>query len=254
MRIQLVIEGFHLLIPTVAIERNRFSKGVVRFQVQHGDPRFPCVALQFLKETPPKPQPARLWRDPHTFDFPWRVLVQLQRAAAHRLLAQARHKQQSMRKLEFVWMRLNAARWVETGVEAPVEFDEILLDAPAGLLARWVSDGDLHHRGDQQPLNLGHSCRQLHALALAQRLQQRMRKGIGALVQFGSLALTRRVSRTWRTLPSSLLGSTTSKPCPSSERSRRLAYPESSPSRRRSSRTEAPSAPISHSSRASPRG
>src|SRR5579859_7005981 len=44
------------------------------------------------------------------------------------------------------------------------------------------------------------------------------------------------------------------KPCPSSERSRRLTYPESSPSRRRSSRTEAPSAPISHNNRASPGG
>src|SRR2546425_10540900 len=97
-------------------------------------------------------------------------------------------KQQASRGRELVRMRRNAESWIETGVEALAQFGEVLLEAPSGIRARWIGDGDLHHGCDQKPLDLCHRCRELHTLALAQRFQERTGKRIGSVIQLSPLA------------------------------------------------------------------
>src|SRR5437763_12126174 len=97
-------------------------------------------------------------------------------------------EQQASGEREFVRMRRNAESWIKTSVEALAQFGEVLLEAPPGIRARWICDGDLHHGCDQKPLDLCHRCRELHALAVVQRLQERTGKGIGSLIQLSSLA------------------------------------------------------------------
>lgn len=143
--IRLVVEGCYLLVSSVSVQFDSFSEVVVRFQVKDRDSRFPCIALQFLKQTPSQPKTTRSWGDPHALEFRRRVLVKLYSTTAHRLLSQTGNEQQARRGREFVRMRRNTERWIETSLEALVEFGEVLLDAPSGILAGWIGDSDLDH-------------------------------------------------------------------------------------------------------------
>jgi len=77
MGIRLVIEGFYLLVPALSVQLNGFNECAVRFQVKDSDPRFPCIVLQRLEETPSQPKTTRSWSYPHALDLPWSVLVKL---------------------------------------------------------------------------------------------------------------------------------------------------------------------------------
>src|SRR5436190_17584646 len=81
----------------------------------------------------------------------------------------------------------NAQGRIETHLKALTKFSEILLNAPSGILTHWIGNADLNHRCDQKPLDLCHGCHELHALALAQRFQKRLGKGIGSMIQLSSL-------------------------------------------------------------------
>ena len=77
MCIRLVVEGFYLLVSRVPVQLDGFNECAVRFQVKDSDPRFPCVVLQRLEETPPQPKTTRSWSYPHALDLPWSILVKL---------------------------------------------------------------------------------------------------------------------------------------------------------------------------------
>jgi hypothetical protein len=119
------------------------------------------------------------------------MLVKLQRATADRLVSQASHKQHTGGWHKFMRLRGNAAGWIESSIEALGQFLKILLKAPSGGRVRWIGQSNLHHGRDQQPLDLCHSCRELHLLALAERFQKAMGKRIGSLIQTRSLTMAR---------------------------------------------------------------
>jgi hypothetical protein len=96
-------------------------------------------------------------------------------------------EQQTSWEREFVCLRRNAEGRIKTSIKALAQFGEVLLEAPPGIRARWIGDGDLHHGCDQKPLDLCHRCRELHALALAEWPQQGMGKGIGSVIQLSTL-------------------------------------------------------------------
>ncbi len=105
MCIRLIVESSHLLIPRAPIELDGFSKGVIRFQVQNSDARFSGSMFQRQEQALPQTEATCARSDPHAFEFRWSVLMKLQGAAAHRLLAQAGDEQQTCRRCQFMHLR-----------------------------------------------------------------------------------------------------------------------------------------------------
>jgi hypothetical protein len=100
--IRLVVERRDFLLPALAVQMDGLIQRVVRFQVQDSGTHLPGVALQFLQQTPAQSETTGALRDPHALDLRGRMLVQLQRATANRLLAQTGDQQQAIRRREFV--------------------------------------------------------------------------------------------------------------------------------------------------------
>src|SRR5579883_3021288 len=115
--ILLVIEGRYFFVSTRSIELDGLGKGAVGFQVNYRGACFPRVPFQRFEETPPKPKPTRLWRDPHALDLRRSVGMKFQSAAADQLLAQTRHKDHADRRSEFMLVSRYALRWVKTSLE-----------------------------------------------------------------------------------------------------------------------------------------
>ena len=84
-------------------------------------------------------------------------------------------------------LRRDAAPRIETGVETLTKLGEVLLQAPSGIRAAWIGNGDAHHRHAKQPFNLCHRCREPGLLALVERLQEGVGESFGSLIQRGVL-------------------------------------------------------------------
>src|SRR5262249_19713079 len=125
---------------------------MVGFQVEDGDACFDGMPLQLFEEAPSQSQTAGTGSDPHALDLRWSVGVQLQGAAAHRLLSQLGQEQQTGGRHELVGIRLDAASGIESPAEALVQLGEVLLDAPAGTGAGGIRNVDLYQGSDQQSL------------------------------------------------------------------------------------------------------
>ena len=82
--------------------------------------------------------------------------MELDRAASHRTAAQARDEQGATRRDELVRVGWDAERRVEALIEPPVEFLEVLVDAPARVGCARALGFDAHHRGGQQAVHVHH--------------------------------------------------------------------------------------------------
>ena len=130
------------------------------------------LRLEFGQQPASKTHAACLRGDPHALDLHRCATRQLQARATDRLTVQPRHEEQPVRRAQFAWIRQRAARRVESGIEAFVQFGVVRAEAPlrVGVIGVCHVDGD--GRGSQQPLDLGHRRNQPRLLGVVERGEQ----------------------------------------------------------------------------------
>src|SRR4051812_21544826 len=117
VRVRLVVERPDLLVAGRAVEADRLDERPVRLEPYRRRARGRGVSLELPQEPPTEPEAARLRVDPHALELGGRAGMVLQRAAADRVLAQARDEEQAARRRQLVLVGGDAAARVEAGLE-----------------------------------------------------------------------------------------------------------------------------------------
>ncbi len=189
--VRLVVERVDLGVPGIAVEGDRLREGAVRLETDGGRAGFGRGLLQAGEEPPPESEPARVGRDPHALQLGGLAPVELQGTAAHGLLAAARDQQQAGRRSEILGRCRDAARRIESGLEARRKLREVLLDAPARVARRGILGSDRHERRQQEPLDGLHRRHQDRTPVLVERLEHRQGQRVRQPVELGALGRAR---------------------------------------------------------------
>ena len=152
-----------------------------------GDAGVRSVVLEDAQEPPAEPDPARIGRDPHALHVGASAGVVAQPTAADRPAALARNQEEACRRREVLDLDPRAPSRIEAVLEAVGELAQVLLDAPARVVARRILDVDRDRGGEQEPLDLCHRSGERAAAPLVERLQDRSGEAIRAAVELRAL-------------------------------------------------------------------
>ena len=113
----LVVERGYLGVSRGAVHRDGLDERPVGLEPDLAYAMVGGAALELGEQAPADAEPARRCGDPHALDLGGRAAVELQRAAADRLAAEARDEDQACRQTQLVVLGGDRARRVEPGVE-----------------------------------------------------------------------------------------------------------------------------------------
>ena len=150
-------------------------------------PRAAARASRAASSRQAEPEAADRGGDPHPLDLGRRVVVELERAAPDRLAVQGGDQQEAGGQREFLVVGGDAAGDVESAVEPVRQLGEVGPQAEPGVRMPGIAGADLHRRGHQQPLDLGHRRDEPGALPRAQRAEDGRGQVVGAPVQHRAL-------------------------------------------------------------------
>jgi hypothetical protein len=85
--VRLVVERIDFHVTGRAIETDRLAQRLVRLELDDAHSSFACAVFELGQEASPDAEAARCRRDPHALEVGVGCTVELQRAAADRLLS-----------------------------------------------------------------------------------------------------------------------------------------------------------------------
>ena len=145
------------------------------------------VPFQLGQHPPTQAEPADAVGHPDPFDLGGGVAVEFDRAAADRLAVEGGEQEHAGGRDELVVVDRIAQCRVEPVVESLREVAGVGAHARPGPRVARRARLDDHHRGEEQPFDLGHRRDEPFAALLGERFEDRPGEPVGALVKLGPL-------------------------------------------------------------------